>query len=202
MWVSLRSRGISPLRYRFGRDDEAKSFSLGLIRSLINRRSRLYNLSFRGNEVTVGISRKGKRSFRRPTAGSPCGQVLWALVFYCFFFYCGGFLGSEPPPASGPARICGRHFVSTRLPRFARNDRAVRVCVWFYIVISTEVRVLTRTRWINPLRLSRDYSTTIIVSTYSRVAGSGTQPQGGEPPQASVYFRAFSNARYITYPNT
>ena len=55
-----------------------------------------------------------------------------------------------------------------------RNDRAVRVCVWFYIVISTEVRVLTRTQWINPLRLSRDYSTTIIVSTYLRVAGPGT----------------------------
>ena len=32
------------------------------------------------------------------------------------------------------ARICGRHFVSTRLPRFARNDNVIRVYAWFYNV--------------------------------------------------------------------
>ena len=58
-------------------------------------------MSFRGNEVTVGISRKGKRSFRRPTAGYPSGRVFRVFVYDCFRFFRGGFLGGEPPRAFG-----------------------------------------------------------------------------------------------------
>ena len=82
-------------------------------------------MSFRGNEVTVGISRKGKRSFRRPTAGYPCGRVFRVFVYDCFRFFRGGFLD------------------------FARNDISVRLV---YNVISTGLRTIVRTRWINPIR--------------------------------------------------
>ena len=47
---------------------EMTSCSFGLIMIIrIKHRIRLYSLSFRGNRVTVGISRKGKRKYRRPT---------------------------------------------------------------------------------------------------------------------------------------
>ena len=49
-------------------------------------------------------------------------------------FFRRGFLDGEPPPASGLARVRGRRFVSTRLPRFARNDNVIRVYAWFYNV--------------------------------------------------------------------
>ena len=52
----------------------------------------------------------------------------------CYRFSRRGFLDGEPPPAGGLARVRGRRFVSTRLPRFARNDNVIRVYAWFYNV--------------------------------------------------------------------
>ena len=47
---------------------EMTSRPFGLIMIIrIKHRIRLYSFSFRGNRVTVGISRKGKRKYRRPT---------------------------------------------------------------------------------------------------------------------------------------
>ena len=66
-------------------------------------------------------------------AGSPCGQVGWR-VHVTYRSFRRGFLDGEPPPAGGLARVRGRRFVSTRLPRFARNDNVIRVYAWFYNV--------------------------------------------------------------------
>ena len=65
---------------------------------------------------------------------SPCGQVFGVVVYVCYRFSRRGFLDGEPPPAGGLARVRGRRFVSTRLPRFARNDNVIRVYAWFYNV--------------------------------------------------------------------
>ena len=65
---------------------------------------------------------------------SPCGQVFGVVVYERLRFSRWGFLDGEPPPAGGLARVRGRRFVSTRLPRFARNDNVIRVYAWFYNV--------------------------------------------------------------------
>ena len=57
---------------------------------------------------------------------SRSGQVFGVVAYVCLHFSRRGFLDGEPPPAGGLARVRGRRFVSTRLPRFARNDIGVR----------------------------------------------------------------------------
>ena len=87
------------------RNDKAvRVYARFIMLIFIKCRTRVYSLSFRGSETTVGISRK-----RNESSG-----------------------GGEPPRGAEPARagwlaqVRGRHFPSGRLPRFgcafARND--------------------------------------------------------------------------------
>ena len=74
--VRLPFHEISPLRYRFARND---SIDTGVRSELkwfiiIKRRTRPYSLSFRGSEVTVGIApaRRGGTKYRKKQSSGDC----------------------------------------------------------------------------------------------------------------------------------
>ena len=126
-------------------------------------------------------------------------------------------LGGEPPRASGLARVRSRHFPSGRLPR--RCHLPARSIATSPLWLKTVICGLFLRCFAPPRRAPRGKALAVIpegkgvggyptwgkgVSGYSQitlllrffldlqsVAGSGTQPQGGEPPRASAYFRVF-----------
>ena len=114
-------------------------------------------------------------------AGSPCGQVFGLVVYDYSRSYCGGFLGGEPPRAFGwrgrePLRASiwvGRvRLFSFLLQGISRLTlEMTSVFVWFYNVISTGVRVFTRTQWRNPPR-ERHFVRVRLFSLRSRSAVS------------------------------
>ena len=82
---------------------------------------------------------------------------------------------------SGYGRFGGSPFAPARSLDFARDDETK----YRLARLGGGARASAPTQFDRKKRLSLDNATTTLLPTYSRVAGA-TQPQGGEPPPASI----------------